>query len=164
MSATRKSLLSLVPTDAHFAGYASAVVGSHRRSAVGATAQLLLDPRNQIYVSAATIWEMAIKHRKHPHIMPIAPDVLMDACVGSGFHWLDVSVHHAKATAQLPLLHADPFDRMLAAQSMQEPMVLLTRDQQSAISNQQSAISNQQSAISKSKRIPNWCDWSDGAL
>jgi len=90
----------------------------------------LLDPGNQIYVSAATIWKVAIKHRKHPNIMPIAPEVLTDACVGSGFHWLDISVHHAKAATLLPLLHADPFDRMLAAQAMQEPTVLLTRDQQ----------------------------------
>lgn len=98
---------------------------------LGATAQhLLLDPDSQIYVSAATIWEVAIKHRKHPQVMPIAPDVLIDACVQSGFNWLDVNVHHARATAQLPLLHADPFDRMLVAQAMQEPMVLLTRDRQ----------------------------------
>jgi len=98
---------------------------------LGATAQqLLLDPGNRIYVSAATIWEVAIKHRKHPHIMPMAPEVLTDACVGSGFHWLDISVHHAKAATLLPLLHADPFDRMLAAQAMQEPTVLLIRNQQ----------------------------------
>ena len=98
---------------------------------LGATAQqLLLDPGNRIYVSAATIWEVAIKHRKHPHIMPIAPVALTDACVTSGFHRLDVSVHHAKGTAQLPLLHVDPFDRMLVAQAIQEPMVLLKRERQ----------------------------------
>ncbi len=100
---------------------------------MGATAQqLLLDPDNQIYVSAATIWEVAIKHRKHPQTMPISSDVLIKACAESGFNWIDVNVHHAHAIAELPLLHADPFDRMLVAQAMQEPMVLLTRDRQLA--------------------------------
>jgi PIN domain nuclease of toxin-antitoxin system len=92
----------------------------------------LLDPDNQIYVSAATIWEVAIKHRKHPQVMPIGPDVLADACVDSGFSWLDINPQHARAVAKLPLLHADPFDRMLVAQAMQEPMALLTRDRQIA--------------------------------
>lgn len=96
---------------------------------LGETAQqLLLDSDNQIFVSAASVWEVAIKHRKHPQVMPIGPDVLIDACVASGFHWLDVSVHHARAAAQLPPLHLDPFDRLLVAQAMQEPMRLLTRD------------------------------------
>ena len=90
--------------------------------------QLLLDRDNQIYVSAASVWEVAIKHRKHPNVMPMSPDVLVDACVESGFNLLDVSVHHARATAQLPLLHIDPFDRLLVAQAMQEPMILLTRE------------------------------------
>lgn len=94
--------------------------------------QMLLDPNHQIYVSAASIWEVAIKHRKSPKIMPIAPNVLIDACVESGFRWLDVSVYHARASAELPLLHSDPFDRLLIAQAMQEPMRLLTRDQQLA--------------------------------
>ncbi len=100
---------------------------------LGALAQqLLLDRDNQIYVSAASVWEVAIKHRKHPNVMPMSPDVLVDACVESGFNWLDVSVHHARATTQLPLLHVDPFDRLLVAQAMREPMILLTRDRQIA--------------------------------
>ena len=94
--------------------------------------QLLIDPNNQTYVSAASIWEVAIKHRKNPALMPLGPDVLIEACEESGFNWLAVSVHHARATAQLPLLHSDPFDRLLVAQAQQEPMRLLTRDHQVA--------------------------------
>jgi PIN domain nuclease of toxin-antitoxin system len=90
----------------------------------------LLNPGNRIYVSAASIWEVAIKHRKNPHVMTIGPDVLTNACSDSGFNWLDVNVYHARTTAQLPLLHSDPFDRLLIAQAIQEPMHLLTRDQQ----------------------------------
>jgi PIN domain nuclease of toxin-antitoxin system len=97
-----------------------------------AATRILLDSNNQIYVSAASVWEVAIKHRKHPRIMPIAPVTLIDACAESGFSWLDINVHHARASADLPLLHVDPFDRMLIAQAISEPMVLLTRDQQIA--------------------------------
>jgi PIN domain nuclease of toxin-antitoxin system len=96
------------------------------------TARLLLDPQNQIHVSAASIWEVAIKHRKSPSLMPLSPEVLIDACEESGLQWLDVSAYHARATAQLPPLHGDPFDRMLIAQAIQEPMRLLTRDRQLA--------------------------------
>lgn len=94
------------------------------------TTQLLLRSDHQIFVSAASIWEVAIKHRKNPKLMPIGPDTLIDACTESGFNWLEVSAFHARATATLPLLHSDPFDRLLVAQAVHEPMRLLTRDQQ----------------------------------
>lgn len=94
--------------------------------------QILLDPNHLIFVSAASIWEVAIKHRKNPALMPLGPESLIQACRESGFNWLEVSAHHASATAKLPLLHSDPFDRLLIAQAIQEPMRLLTRDQQFA--------------------------------
>jgi PIN domain nuclease of toxin-antitoxin system len=92
----------------------------------------LVDPDNQIYVSAASIWEIAIKHQKNPTAMPIGPDIAMQAMSDSGFIWLDISARHAAASAQLPMLHADPFDRMLIAQARTEPLALLTRDAQLA--------------------------------
>jgi PIN domain nuclease of toxin-antitoxin system len=90
----------------------------------------ILNADNRIYVSAASIWEVAIKHRKNPNVMTIGPEVLTNACSDSGFNSLDVNVYHARTTAQLPLLLSDPFDRLLIAQAIQEPMHLLTRDQQ----------------------------------
>lgn len=100
---------------------------------LGAMAQsMLLDTNSQVFVSAATIWEVAIKHRKHPLVMPMAPQVLIDACIESGFQLLAISAQHAHATALLPLLHTDPFDRLLIAQALHEPLVLLTRDAQVA--------------------------------
>ena len=92
--------------------------------------QLLIDADNQIYVSAASVWEVAIKHRKNADVMPISADIFVDACTESGFNWLDISVLHTRATSRLPPLHADPFDRLLLAQAMQEPMIFLTRDRQ----------------------------------
>ena len=64
--------------------------------------------------------------------MPLGPEILIDACLESGFNWLEISVYHARAAAKLPLLHSDPFDRLLIAQAIQEPMRLLTRDHQFA--------------------------------
>ena len=92
--------------------------------------KIILNAENQIYVSAASIWEVAIKHRKNPKIMPLSPEVLIKACSDSGYNWLDVNVYHASATEKLPLLHSDPFDRLLIAQAIHEPMRLLTCDKQ----------------------------------
>jgi PIN domain nuclease of toxin-antitoxin system len=88
----------------------------------------LLDPGNEIYVSAASIWEVGIKHAKNPAVMPISADVAAKACIDSDFQCLDITFQHAQAAASLPPLHLDPFDRMLVAQAIQEPLVLLTRD------------------------------------
>jgi PIN domain nuclease of toxin-antitoxin system len=88
----------------------------------------LLDPANEIHISAASIWEIGIKHAKNPAVMPISADVAAKACVDSDFQWLDITVQHAQVAASLPPLHLDPFDRMLVAQAIQEPLVLLTRD------------------------------------
>lgn len=114
--------------DTHIALWA--ITGDKRLAASVRTR--LRDPANQIYVSAASLWEIAIKHRKNPTVMPIGPDVAVQACGDSGFAWLDISPHHAAASARLPALHADPFDRLLLAQAQQEPMALLTRDAQLA--------------------------------
>jgi PIN domain nuclease of toxin-antitoxin system len=124
---------SLAATNANSIGYPHSALGSRLTAdlALGEKAKaLLLNAENKIYVSAARIWEVAIKHQKNPKVMTIGPDVLINACSDSGFNWLDVSVYHARTTAQLPLLHSDPFDRLLKAQAIQEPMHLLTRDQQ----------------------------------
>lgn len=93
---------------------------------------ILLNPDHQIHVSTASIWEVAIKHRKNPTVMPMNPDLLIDACTESGFQWLEIRLAHIRTTATLRLLHQDPFDRLLIAQAIEEPMRLLTRDRQVA--------------------------------
>ena len=88
----------------------------------------LLSRADAVYVSAASIWEIAIKAR----LGKIEADAtsLADAIDGSGFQELAVSARHAAAVAKLPLHHTDPFDRLLIAQAMSEPMHLLTADAQ----------------------------------
>jgi PIN domain nuclease of toxin-antitoxin system len=79
-----------------------------------------------VYVSAASIWEIAIKSR----LGKIDGDAvaLAAAIQGSGFQELPVSAIHAAAVAKLPMHHTDPFDRLLLAQAFTEPLRLVTAD------------------------------------
>lgn len=78
------------------------------------------------YVSAASIWEIAIKGRLGK--IEANADELVDAIEQSGFIELPVRAAHAAGVARLPPLHNDPFDRLLVAQAMAEPLRLLTAD------------------------------------
>ncbi|MGE0422097.1 MAG: type II toxin-antitoxin system VapC family toxin [Reyranellaceae bacterium] len=78
-----------------------------------------------VYVSVASIWELAIKATKGKFSMP--PDV-PGTVADAGFIMLDIKLDHALAAANLSLHHRDPFDRMLVAQAITEDMVLVTRD------------------------------------
>ena len=81
----------------------------------------------QIYVSAASIWEIAIKVRLGK--IEGDPEQFALAIEESGFIELPVSARHAARVAQLPLHHNDPFDRLLVAQALSEPLLLLTADE-----------------------------------
>jgi PIN domain nuclease of toxin-antitoxin system len=97
--------------------------------------KLIDDPDNQIVVSTATIWEIAIKHalaRGGPNDMPISGQDALGYFRDAGFEVLDISPAHTIAIETLAPLHADPFDRMLVAQSMAVPLRLLTHDQRVA--------------------------------
>jgi PIN domain nuclease of toxin-antitoxin system len=89
-------------------------------------ARRLMEGADQIYVSAASIWEIAIKAR----LGKIEADEseLVEAIAASGFRELPVRATHAAGVAKLPLHHTDPFDRLLIAQAMAEPLKLLTVD------------------------------------
>lgn len=79
----------------------------------------------QVYVSAVSGWEIAIKAalgRLHPK------RTVADAVIESGFEELPVRLRHAEEIARLPSYHSDPFDRMLVAQARVEGLTLLTRD------------------------------------
>jgi PIN domain nuclease of toxin-antitoxin system len=89
--------------------------------------QIISDSENEIYVSAASIWEVAIK----ASLGRIEADVReIEASVEpSGFLQLPITGKHAAQISKLPRHQDDPFDRMLVAQSPVEPMRLLTHDQ-----------------------------------
>ncbi|MHB8347968.1 MAG: type II toxin-antitoxin system VapC family toxin [Acidiferrobacterales bacterium] len=88
----------------------------------------LLDPANEIYYRAASLWEIAIKSSLRRKDFRIDLDALMKALHDSGFLDLPITALHAAGIVRLPTIHKDPFDRLLIAQSMAEPMVLLTND------------------------------------
>ena len=81
---------------------------------------------DEVFVSAASIWEAAIKIGIG-RLRAVPPD-LVAGIAGSGFVELPVSAKHAAAVATLPTHHRDPFDRLLIAQAHGEPMRLLTAD------------------------------------
>jgi PIN domain nuclease of toxin-antitoxin system len=85
-----------------------------------------LSQADVVYVSAASIWEIAIKARLGK--IDADADLLADAIDGSGFQELPVSARHAAAVAKLPLHHTDPFDRLLLAQAFLEPLRFVTVD------------------------------------
>jgi PIN domain nuclease of toxin-antitoxin system len=85
-----------------------------------------LDHEPDAYVSAATVWEVAIKQAlgKLPG-PPGLPQLIRDC----GLRPLPVNAEHAITASRLPLIHRDPFDRMLVAQAQCEDLTFVTRDE-----------------------------------
>lgn len=97
---------------------------------LGAAARQRIAEAEVVYVSAASIWEVAIKAGLGK--IDVDPQALAGWCAASGFAELPVTARHAAATARLPPHHRDPFDRLLVAQALEEPLRLLTADRQLA--------------------------------
>ena len=87
---------------------------------------LIIDPDNLIFVSSVSIWEITIKSSLGKLNVP---DNLLEEIKLHRFSELPISHHHARAVADLPDLHKDPFDRMLIAQANHEKMSLMTVDE-----------------------------------
>ncbi|MBU2807006.1 type II toxin-antitoxin system VapC family toxin [Acidithiobacillus ferrooxidans F221] len=85
-------------------------------------------PKSSIWISAATIWEIAIKRSLGGGDMPVSSQEAMRYFGESGYRFLPVEPEHAAAVEDLPAHHADPFDRILVAQALVEPMRLITHD------------------------------------
>jgi PIN domain nuclease of toxin-antitoxin system len=87
----------------------------------------IASPNNEVFVSAATVWEIAIKRAIGKLIFEQALGKAID---GHGFRALPITVEQAEWAGALPQLHRDPFDRLLVAQAQLEGLVLVTVDQQ----------------------------------
>ena len=81
---------------------------------------------SEVFVSAASIWEVSIKAALGK--LAADPAELLAEIEPAGFRLLPVTGEHAAAVARLPAVHNDPFDRMLVAQAKTEPLLLLTND------------------------------------
>lgn len=89
-------------------------------------AQGLIESATRVHVSAASIWECAIKIGLGKLRVDLGQ--LRHACTEAGFAELPVTAAHAERVLALPAVHRDPFDRLLVAQADVEPMRLLTAD------------------------------------
>jgi len=93
---------------------------------------LIEDPEHEVWVSAVSLWEIAIKHALGRGDMPVDAPTALALCEEAGYSMLSIEPSHAVELSGLPVLHADPFDRMLIAQAFHEPMRLMTHDGQVA--------------------------------
>lgn len=83
------------------------------------------DGGNEVLVSAASIWEVAIKRSTRRLSIPMP---LTSTLVKAGILELPIGWNHTRRVARLPNHHGDPFDRILVAQAIEERLVLVTRD------------------------------------
>jgi PIN domain nuclease of toxin-antitoxin system len=92
--------------------------------------QAFADPANDVYLSAASAWEIAVKHRLGRLPLPETPDRFVPRTRDAhGIDRLDIDEAAALHVARLPDLHRDPFDRILVAQALLGGLVLVTPDE-----------------------------------
>lgn len=87
----------------------------------------ITDPANDVWVSAATVYELDYK-RPIDREIAILPADLEASGIRLGYSWLDLKPEHARIAASLDRTHKDPWDRLIAAQALAETLVLVTRD------------------------------------
>jgi PIN domain nuclease of toxin-antitoxin system len=90
--------------------------------------EMIESPRTSIWISAATVWEIAIKHSLGRGDMPVSSQDALRYFQESGYRFLPIEPEHAAAVEDLAAHHADPFDRILVAQAIVEPLRLMTHD------------------------------------
>jgi PIN domain nuclease of toxin-antitoxin system len=83
----------------------------------------IANSENEVFVSAASVWEISIKHKSGR--LPTAAD---NVVTQRGFNPLAITIGHGDRAGSLPLLHKDPFDRMLIAQALAESLTLISNE------------------------------------
>lgn len=97
------------------------------------TLDILQSSQHELLLSAASSWEIAIKHGLGKLVLPATPaEYVPDRMVATGVLGLPIEHRHALAVGELPPHHRDPFDRILIAQAMVESLPVLTADPQLA--------------------------------
>ncbi len=89
---------------------------------------LILSPRTTVWVSVASVWEIAIKHALGRGDMPLSGGDAVRYFRESGYRLLAIDAEHVVAVEDLAPHHQDPLDRILVAQALVEPMRLMTHD------------------------------------
>jgi len=88
--------------------------------------EAIMEPRNEVYVSAASIWEITIKRSIGKLVAPDDMDSIVEE---EGMVKLPITLFHGEQAGALPEIHKDPFDRMLIAQAQAEGLVIITADE-----------------------------------
>lgn len=91
--------------------------------------EAISDPGNDVFVSAASAWEIATKYRlgKLPDAAAIAADIA-GAVASQDFTELPINIRDGQIAGGLPAIHKDPFDRMLIAQAITADMVIVSNE------------------------------------
>jgi len=89
---------------------------------------LIDDPDNELFFSAASLWEVAIKNGLGREDFKADARLLRRGLLDNGYSELTITSNHAVAIEELPSIHKDPFDRLLVAQATMEGITLLTVD------------------------------------
>mgnify|MGYP000864735251 FL=1 len=98
-----------------------------------AARELIIDERNALFYSIASMWEVSINHSIHPEIMTISGTEFMHYCEKAGYYRLSICDKHIISLETIQqkegsLVHKDPFDRILLAQAKAENFIFLTHD------------------------------------
>lgn len=90
--------------------------------------ELIQSPKATVWISVASVWEIAIKHSLGRGDMPVSSQDAVRYFNESGYRLLAIEAEHVIAVEELAPHHQDPFDRILVAQALVEPMRLITHD------------------------------------
>lgn len=102
------------------------------RSRLSQQAIDMIEQADEVFVSIASFWEMAIKQSIGKLDLDMDLATLGHVVSEAGYDLLPIKVEHTVLLTTMPMLHRDPFDRMLIAQSLAEPLRLLTADSEIA--------------------------------
>ena len=89
---------------------------------------LIENYNNEFYISIATLWEMSIKISKGSLIINKTFDEIIKIIFSNGFLFLPITFHHTRELLTLPVIHKDPFDRMLITQTLYENMTIISKE------------------------------------
>ena len=90
--------------------------------------EILKNNKLEKYISIASVWEIAIKNSIGKLQLEFSFDEIEVKLAGSNISLLNISVEHTQKIISLPLLHRDPFDRMIIAQSITENLTIISKD------------------------------------
>ena len=91
--------------------------------------KIIDNPRNNIYISSASLWEIAIKINLNKLTLNFTFDKLINDIKKGDFEILQIEDKYLKKLANLPLIHKDPFDRLLVATVLADNLTLITTDE-----------------------------------